>query len=46
MKECTFKPELVTKQDLSKSVMISVNESKMTVNTAAKYEQLYALSKP
>jgi hypothetical protein len=39
MKECTFKPELVSaKSDMSKSVMTALNESKMTTNTQAKYE--------
>jgi hypothetical protein len=39
MKECTFKPNLVTEKkggnDVSKSIM---NESRMTTNTQAKYE--------
>lgn len=31
MKECTFKPDLITaKSDLSKSYMNSANESKLT----------------
>jgi hypothetical protein len=47
MKECTFKPDLITaKSDLSKSIMTNnVNESKMSVSTQAKYEQLYQLAK-
>jgi hypothetical protein len=44
MKECTFKPDLITmKSDLSKSVMSAANESK--IGNTAKYEQLYSLAK-
>lgn len=46
MKECTFKPDLITnKSELSRSIMTQANESKMSVNNQAKYEQLYQLAK-